>query len=300
MSVSKKKSQIKEPWRYLTLFITPIVLIVIAFGGALYLQQRSADRHSLLSTVQNKVNSTYSNIAINDSPWPAQMGSGVSVAASGYDFQLNSQSLPSMYFTMKDGHFTAMTSSRTANSPHAIVSPIIDTTITRAGYIAYIGKQNIITYINDYDNKCLSIFDQNQTVLTLTCYTKEDTNAAAAKIQPFVAAYTKSNQNTDSSSTTYGPATIKSQNKSGVITSSFAPGYDIAEAVIQNGTRKQLALFYSKDGGAWHYITQADDEYGFSCSAYTANPDVRKAMYDQICLSDQGQVRLDTNNRALQ
>jgi len=118
-------------------------------------------------------------------------------------------------------------------------------------------------------------------------------------MKPFVNEYLKANASLKASDLAVGPLTIKSKNGSGVIGSSHAAGYDIAEMVVSTKASKKIALFYAK-GTAWHYITQANDEFGFECGPMKSNPDVRKALYDQVCLSENGQVRLDTSNRALQ
>jgi hypothetical protein len=71
--------------------------------------------------------------------------------------------------------------------------------------------------------------------------------------------------------------------------------------VQQTGGQKELALYYAKNN-VWHYVTQHGDEWGFSCADIKANPDARKAFYDQICYEynpDLGQIRLDSSSPAL-
>jgi len=98
----------------------------------------------------------------------------------------------------------------------------------------------------------------------------------------------------------FGPFVVKSHYGAGVIGSSHAAGYDIAEAVVMYGSEKKLALFYNKLNGPWQYVTEATDEFGFKCQDFKATEEVRKVMNDQVCLSDEGPVRLDTQNPATQ
>lgn len=84
-------------------------------------------------------------------------------------------------------------------------------------------------------------------------------------------------------------------------TESETPGYDLAELLIQQNSQKpELALYYANNG-SWHYVTRHSDEWGFSCDAMKADPEARKALYDQICYQypNTGQVRLDSSRRAL-
>jgi prepilin-type N-terminal cleavage/methylation domain-containing protein len=177
------------------------------------------------------------------------------------------------------------------------------------------------TYIKD-DNTCnvlndpTSLFpnqegnmetDQNTGLLEVTCFGKEVLRDSAAQMKPFVDEYLKANADLKASDLTVGPLTIKSKYGAGVIGSSRTAGYDIAEMVVSTKSKKQIALYYAKNAeigtgnnAGWQYVTQANDEFGFKCGDMKADPDARKALYDQVCLSENGQVKLDTNNSALQ
>lgn len=150
-------------------------------------------------------------------------------------------------------------------------------------------------------------FGVDSNLLEVSCFGQDVLRSAAAAMQPLVSEYLRAHPTLQAGDLTTGPLVIKSRNGAGVIGSSHTAGYDIAEMVVATKSKKQIALFYAKgasinngQNSGWHYVTEADDEFGFKCADMRADPDARKALYDQVCLSDKGQVKLDTNNRALQ
>ncbi len=282
---------------YLIAVLCFVLLAVIGVGAKLYFH--SAVKQSPLQEIRKQVTATHDNIAVNDGAWPAQMGSGMPVVVPDFNFSISSQRLPSLYFGLKDKANGSET-----KSPYDI-EPIIEKTLARDGYSSlYVGPTTRLFTNNSLaqEEKCLSIYDGQQTVLTLTCYQAQEAIAVAQTLKPFVGAYTKAVPGNIDTETYFGPVTIKSHNTVGVIGPSQAAGYDIAEMIIaqKDDTNKQIALFYNKQGGAWQYVTQASDEFGFTCGSFLANPDVRSAMHGQICLSNNGQVKFGTSERALQ
>jgi prepilin-type N-terminal cleavage/methylation domain-containing protein len=176
----------------------------------------------------------------------------------------------------------------------------------------YTKDENTCNVLNDpnslFQNKEATIeTDQNTNLLEVTCFGREILKDSAAQMKPFVDEYLKANTDLIASDLTVGPLTIKSKNGAGVISSSRTAGYDIAEMVVSTNSNKQIALYYAKNtendtdnNAGWRYVTQANDEFGFKCGDMIADPDARKALFDQVCLSENGQIKLDTNNRALQ
>jgi|GEM_PF-2899568 len=139
--------------------------------------------------------------------------------------------------------------------------------------------------------------------LTMTCISQPAADELGAQYAPLVKLYADA-MRIDSSALKVGPLVIRSQDKggNGAITFSKTAGYDIAEMVVRNGKKRSDALFYAK-GDTWHYVTEANDEYGFSCEPIMRDPEARKAFYDQVCYdykNDAGQIRVDSSRRALQ
>jgi hypothetical protein len=163
---------------------------------------------------------------------------------------------------------------------------------------------NILAGIAQYQN------DPNvpATLLQVTCFDATTLKNAAENMKPFVMTYLQAHPSLKAGDIISGPLDIKSiAGNDSVIAPSATSGYDIAEMLVTNANKKTIALYYAKfaqkgvyDASGWRYVTEANDEFGFQCGAMTADPDARKALYNQVCLSAEGQVRLDTNDRAVQ
>lgn len=311
-TTTKKSSRLNKLTSNKLALFALIAIPILVIAGTIWYQNYQAEQKlktvtGLMSVIRTKTAQNYSNIDVYQRNWVAQMGSGIPVPAPGYDFTVNSQAMPTIYFTLIDDMTPKtiknwLVISKTlpvVNNPN-VVQDLVDQTLTEAGYSVSSHSANGATYVKD-DNTCL--YSDAEGVLTLSCYSPEDVQAAASKLQPFVDAYVQANSGTDMSKAYFGPVDIKSSEGNYVIGASHAAGYGIAEMLIANlEANKQLALFYNKQGGNWNYVTQAGDEFGFRCAAFMANAEVRKVFYDQICyLDDQtGQIRLDTSNRATQ
>lgn len=238
------------------------------------------------------------------------MGSGASISAKGYNYAVSTQSFPSIYFGLNDSYNPAM--------PHvqfpAVVANAVKKVMSSAGFTVSNSTYSIAGYYSDPSQTsspeytaykknsitCLYIYDANQTVATFSRFAPDDVSKAFAQAQPYMSSYENSTTAARTQDITFGPVTIKSKDKSGVIGPSKTAGYDISETVLTEDGIKKLALFYNKNAGPWTFITQANDEFGFSCDAYNANADVAKAMYGQVCLGPQGQIHFGTGTSALQ
>lgn len=305
MAESDTKHTKKTPWKtsrfatYLPAIILGVAaLIAIGFGVYKHLQ-KTVPITSIMTAIETSVNNKYSNLKVYNSGWPAQMGSQQALHQAGYNFDVSSQSMPSIYIGMEDDSGTS-TKPKASNPTDA--QGLIAAEMKVVGYKIDPLNDTLpaINFTHNSDN-CFELYDSTQGILTFSCYVPRDIGQASEQAVPFVTAYNKANPKQPiSQSVVIGPIDIKSQSGGGVINPSKSAGYDIAEAVVTFGTTKMLVLFYNKDNGPWQYITQAGDEYGFSCQAYTANPSVRAAMYNQICLGPTGQVRLDSPARATQ
>ncbi|HSX17421.1 MAG TPA: hypothetical protein VLH86_04970 [Patescibacteria group bacterium] len=296
-TVAQKVSNKPAPRRPLMMVVAALALIIAVLAAYSFYRQPTVSE--AMDTIKSKTESKYSNVAVDASQWPAQMGSQLSLHATGYDYNVSSQSFPSLYFTLKET--PQVPSGTVVNSPKEITGTI-DAEMDNAGFkVDSANHTNEFTLYGRKDTTCFRIYTDQQFTVTFTCYDHNNIAGVSQDAQPFVNAFNKANPTQPINlNSTIGPIVIKSHYGAGAIGSSHEAGYDIAEAVVTQSNVKKLVLFYNKYGGDWQYITKANDEFGFSCKDYTANADVRKAMFDQICLGDQGQVRLDTNNRALQ
>jgi hypothetical protein len=140
--------------------------------------------------------------------------------------------------------------------------------------------------------------------LSVTCTSPTIKKYLAQRMKPFVDQYTIGTK-TWVKDVTAGPLVIKSEKTTSnqPIMGSETSGYDIAEMVIQMGTKRRVALFYANynKNSQWHYVTEAPDEFGFPCTDIMKDPEARRALYDQICYDNtKGQVRVDSGRRALQ
>ena len=299
------------------LFLIFLIVAVIGLAGWYVVSHRKVPvpRQSVSTTLANisqEISSKYIYISPDTSnSWNASAGSGASLAVPDYTYRVSSQNFPTIIISYNDH------ASPSSVKLSQAVDPIAKQQIQAAGYKLTNTKYDIPGYYVDYakttsvptsnvyvagNSTCLVIDDDLAQLSTVSCYDKADIAQAAMTGQPYVASYLAGHKDVSEKDITYGPVTVKSKNPNAVISASHATGYDIAEVAITVKTDKELVLFYNKDGGPWKYITQAHDEYGFSCTDYMATPEIRKVMYNQVCLraDRQGQVRLDTNNRATQ
>jgi hypothetical protein len=307
-SVSKAKTKRLRalgPTQFAALVLVAVLLLI----GNVWLHrytQRPTSVDEVLLTIKKEVNNAYTGVHIDDSGWFAEMGRGVALTPPNAEFKVSSRNMPTLYFTLgADVPAKAKTAkhygflNRRIPGIQAIdqLPSVVTKAMERAGYRTIVMPQERIYLNEDRDITCA--YKEENGAGTFSCYNGYSIGAATAFAEPFALSYAEAT-GAKLSELTVGPLVIKSQYGAGVIGSTHEAGHDIAEAVIEQSGKKSVVLFYNKDAGPWIYITKADDEFGFPCKDYKANAEVRKVMYDQICLGDEGQVRLDTNNRAVQ
>ncbi len=306
-----------------------ILAIVVLVGGITwFFIEHNAKPNSpdeTLSAITKDMNNTFSDVEFkNHNTWNAEMEATSYDKVAGYDFSVSDVGKNVWFIFEGEGKPRTITQYKFIHKtlqPAANMSLVVGRTkdvLVKYGYTSSDNKiykkgDEYCTVAIDSESLFPNITNYNSDVqgdsnlLQVNCFTDAELQAAAGQLKPFVDAYVAANQTTKASDITAGPVTIKSSNDAGVIGSSHQAGDDIAEMVVTINGKKQVALFYAKNAdivthknSGWIFVTQANDEYGFKCGDMAANPDSRKAFYDQVCLSANGQVRLDTNNRALQ
>jgi len=105
------------------------LMVLIVGVGLLAYDQAKKPRtiNQIMSLVKKRVATSYEHIAINDSPWVAQMGSGTPLSAPGLNFSVSSQSMPSLYFSQKADSMPG------ATTPDKVISDV-DSVMREAGY----------------------------------------------------------------------------------------------------------------------------------------------------------------------
>ncbi|HSW79626.1 MAG TPA: hypothetical protein VLG47_02510 [Candidatus Saccharimonadales bacterium] len=306
-----------------------ILAVVLLIGGItwFFIDKNNSESQSpddVLAIITKDANSTFSNVNFEkQDSWSAEASATAYNTVPGYDFKVSSVG-KGIWFVF-DGEGKPKTIKKLlvfhkTIPPAASLKTVqgwVGSELTMNGFTTKDGLKftkggTTCEILNDPESLFPNIIntdaEQNSNLMQVSCFGPDVLRSAAAQMNPFVEEYImNANPSVPANDISAGPLTIKSQNGSGVIGSSRTAGYDIAEMVVTTKTKKQIALYYAKNAdigtgknGGWHYVTQANDEFGFKCGDMKANPDSRKAFYDQVCLSAQGQVRLDTNNRALQ
>lgn len=285
-----------------SLFLLLITVGIIAsclFVYLHYIRFTPVPVSDIMHNIHTSIGAEYSNLTANQTTWPAQMGSQQPLAAPGYSFNVSSQSMPSLYITMGAAvQYSSKVHARSIKAAHDVVSAQmrlahyqIDPTHSSLPEITYHYKTT----------DCLELLSDAEATLTLSCYDAVQIPSVAQQLQPFVGAYNSTHpERLIRQNDIVGPVVIKSQHGTGVIEASHTPGYDIAEMVVTQNSHKKLLVFYNQNNGQWQYVTQANDEYGFACKDYQQTTAMREAFYNQICLGDHGQIRLDSSAPALQ
>lgn len=271
-------------------------LILTAGVTALRRARHTESIDDIFSSIEKQTKEKYSYIHVDKTSWPAQMGSGVGLNSPDrqHSYTISSQSMPSIYFLMP------VNTPPTAIYSVTNVAESIDKVTKDTGYRINDSESDARKTYKKGSDHCLYSYDNQQAVVTFSCYDDNLVKRAFALSDPIVKAYLANNTNVAENSITFGPLVIKSQNGHGVITASQTAEYDIAEAVLTINGEKKIALFYKADESNWQFVTQATDEYGFTCEAFMQNVDARNAFYGQICLSNEGHVRLDSSAKATQ
>jgi hypothetical protein len=289
------------------------ISLVVGMGWFFYSQQNTKPKtlDTVLSSLNKEARNNFSNAkfeAKND--WGAEAGATAFNKVNGYDYTVSGAGkglwLAYQYSdkSVTTKRFVLFKKTIPPAKSLAEVKTFVGHKLTSYGFTTTDQKtfnrgSDTCTVLNDPAELQHPGVGSASNLLDVRCVSKDMLQNAAAKSKPFVAQYLQANSNLNASDLAVGQLTIKSKNGAGVIGSSHAAGYDIAEMVVSTKAKKQIALYYTKNS-SWHYVTQANDEFGFKCNDMKANADARKAFYDQVCLGENGQVKLDTNNRALQ
>lgn len=280
-----------------------VVIAVVGIAGWLVWNSRPKPLSVILEDVKTDISSSFNDIDVTQKKWTAQYTTNTPQKVANYDYSISPQSSSTITFGRRDAQqdktitrfFFFKQKVGTAWEGEDINSPF-------AKKVTAIFQKNKFTVTKEGDN---TVFKRDADTCLfsgaqLSCYNPDILASIAAESKPFIDAYLAKHPEAQAKDIVFGPLTIKSQDGSGVISSSHEVGYDIAEAVITVKDKKTVVLYYQKSGGDWRYVTEGEDDYGFRCGPMKADPDARKALYNQVCLSQTGHVRLDTNNRALQ
>ena len=250
----------------------------------------------ILDGFKTGIPKSFDDVEVQQKKWTAQYVTNAPQRVEGFDYMLAPQNATTITFIQISGFQNKDTKKFDSAWGQAggMSSPLakkVDRTFTRNKFTAT-KEGNDTAYTRDAD-RCLFSGDQ------ITCYGPETLKNIAEESKPFANAYLSAHPHIAVQNMVFGPVTVKSQDGTGVISSSHEAGYDIAEATVAIDGKQSIALFYKTTSSDWRYLTEADDEYGFKCGPMQADPEARKAFYDQVCLSGTGQVKLDTSNRAL-
>ena len=263
---------------------------------------------SLYTQIQNKLAQLPSITTTSDS-WAAQSESGAVLKAGGYNFSISSE----MFNGLRIGATADYNPQTDQEDLSSVASNAVSSVMNQAGYTLSSKKYNATGYAPGdkmlpadspvtvfVKGASTCVYAYSSGAATFSCFTQSDIINALKKAEPFVTAYRKANRSDANQPLIFGPVTIKSQEKSGVIGPSQATGYDISEAVVATPNERKVVIYYKKDPGPWVYVTKAMDEFGFSCDAYAVNADTTKAFYNQVCLGPNGQIHFGTGTKATQ
>lgn len=245
-------------------------------------------------------------------PWSAENSyTGSAQLAPGFPFKVFAGSEPTLFIAQTDGPDPAVAAPQSAAAVYDAIKP----KLTQYGFTQdsqlQLNSTQEPTYI--FVKQDMTCTDRVATTppgsslivntVLINCNSSAMARYMASRLQVF-AQITARGLQVPVSQITIGPVSIKTQpaaaGQTVAIAKSETPGYVLAESLFKQGNgRVWVGLYYQKDN-AWHYITKATDEWGFPCMPVMANPDARKAMYDQVCYEQGiGQIRVDSNRRAL-
>lgn len=294
--------------------ITFGLLLVLAIGAGLLMRHTLASKtpqtdvsfDELFQTVRQDIGSQFSDYTVHVQDWNPMNTDPEAQYIAGYGFGLAKSAQPYLFVTPAKSAAIYDVPPPT-KSPRDVADAMANV-LRREGFTENERDPHTPSpwpriFTRSID-EC-TINSQAYSSVSLQCSSPSLRKQQAAAAQPFADAYLAKNPTLKAKDITFGQLTIKSKNNSGVVTASATAGYDLAEAFIYRTDQKDeepsIALYYQKNG-TWHFITAAKDEYGFSCEDIMADPNARKAYYDQICYDHtlQGQRRMDTARRATQ
>jgi hypothetical protein len=267
---------------------------------------QTSDLTIVFTAIEHDISANVGDYKSDIQPWLAENISDQKVSVDGYDYRISSSALPFMQIQPVTPQYATFAGSAPVTSI-STVRGHISSVLLGKGFSASKTTEtmNAMSATTQYargDETCTLDEAGSTYILTLSCNSPEFPKQVAAEGKPFVKEYLTHHTNLRGADLTFGPLTIKSQHPSGVIKPSKNAGYDIAEAMINEPRGLRIALYYQKQGGPWHYVTDTTDEFGFNCQDMRSNPDARKALYAQVCYErpDGGPRLLDSAGRATQ
>lgn len=247
----------------------------------------------MLLTIEQTIPQRFPEYVARKTGWNGQRNTGNPVTVEGYKFTLSSLGDPGLLIHPRPANDELITPSQPTSDVIAYVQEqLAANSFTRSTQGSKTAFQQDYTRSGE---TCMLKTGMESKMFELRCRSNAIDQAFAAQARPFVKTYLKAHKNVRESEVIYGPMVVRSQNPGEPITASKVAGYDLAEAVVQHSGDSSIALFYSKQG-RWHYITEATDEYGFSCSEIMRDPDARTAFRGQWCYqreNDEGLRILD-------
>ncbi len=296
MSKTHKTPEKRRPSIFLLLVI---VLAGAITGLALQLSMRSkappapsSDLYPLMDSISHAVSVKYNEYRGLKRTWLAETATGDPVPVTGYDFSITTDAYPSILIYAPATHYVD-DSSKFVTPAHNLdaVNSVVASVFTSHGFV---GQPDQVDQVSAYapktlytkqDETCTTTSNVSYYQVTIVCTSPSLQQQLAAQAKPLVTAYSQANPGVKATDVTFGPMVIKSKDATNSpIGTSKTKGYDIAEALFRfSDGSKELALYYQKGSGSWHYIAKAGDEFGFSCSIIESNPDARKALNSQPC-----------------
>lgn len=262
------------------LWLTAMAIIGFSLGLIFWSRTPSSPSLKVVSeaepifvALEKEIPKKFSDYEVRRTGWTGQRTAGSPVKVPGYAFTISSEAIPGLWIHPKRVNDELKETSQSVDDVWGLVHQKL--------VVAGFRESSSESYIRDKET-CTIKHELGTKLLELRCTSPKFERALAEQAKPFVGAYLASHRTTESDDLVFGPLVIRSQNPNGPITASKMAGYDLAEAVIGHSGASTIALYYSYQG-VWHYVTEATDEFGFSCSAIMKNPDARKAYRHQWC-----------------
>jgi hypothetical protein len=319
--------------RYAQIIACVLLILLAAYAGHVWgVHRRGSDSNlaatdggkafaavqQALSTAGNTAVRQYGDYKADTTIWYAEnTPAGKSVAVSGYAFKLNTAAEPQLRVESQVYYESVLNDTgQQETQPLASVSQTVVGALLAQGY----QEQSVTKSDDQLQNDPTGPSTPHATVqnmklvkgnvicslsqvdadyyVDVSCSSSDIDHYLAAQMQPFVNIEAKAKK-LSVSSITAGPMTIRGAQPGRQSDSAVGPsetaGYNLAEVLLVHGNDRRVALYYSHNG-QWHFITEATDEYGFSCNDVFADPDARRAMFDQVCYDSQiGQHRVDSS-----
>lgn len=248
----------------------------------------TAQAEPVFAQLEKEIPQKFPEYEVRRTGWTGQRLQGAPLDVPGYEFDISDQAMPGVWIHPKRVNDELLV-------PTQPIDDVLGFVHQRFVGASFRGISSDSYALNG--ETCAITQEPGTVLLTVRCEGETLTKALAEQAKPFVDLYLAAHSDLDASDVIYGAMVVRSQNPHGPIGASKTAGYDIAEAVIERNGSLVIALFYSYEG-KWHYVTQAQDEFGFSCSDIMRDPHARKAFRHQWCYEyedDKGLRKLDLN-----